>query len=344
MPKKNNKPGLFSCISSQDVGEEVLAPLKLTDEQIQILKEVIEQISFLENLPEKTNKQQHLLLLMRTIKRFSEKEQKFHDESAVLNGMIEMYIEKKIDWSQYETPTASSLNSDKPEQNRDSSLLKQLNAVKLRPVAENLNGSTQAFINKNIFPDFLVNPKKLDGVKLKKVNFDNNALKQDPPSELEKAFAKRKANLKKGKTDITNIASVTRKESLSGSDSEDDFDFLERVCNAPELPSNEPNNSIRFINALSRIYEDQIRPSSTMNDLNSLLENIQQFIDEQENKNTLSQLQQGINNFFRKKNRTNKEAFQSLNSNNSVNNSTYFKNSSLTNEDKPIIVATTLKL
>jgi hypothetical protein len=253
-------------------------------EEQEMLSKIPEEISSLEK---KMDKDRHLLSLMRSIKNYSGKEGKSPEEIAMLNGMITMYAEKKNDWSQYENTTESKLNGNKSEPAIDNSLFSQkLQAVKLKPVKKNEIQQEQAVKEKNGLPAFIIDQKDLASITLKSANRNNSVTSshdEEKLSELDKILAKQRALLET--ENIISTVSATDEESSSEADSEeklDDFDFFEKVCNATGFSINEPDTSIRFINALSKIYEDKTRPNSSVDELDELLKTLQEFIDEQD--------------------------------------------------------------
>lgn len=195
MPKKIKESKihfLFRYIKAPKVQKEIMvsAPNKLNDLQTKVIEEVNQKLSIIEELSEKNYDQQHLLALMKTIKKFSEKEKTFENMS-ILEEMMAMYKEKNIDWDCFQPlPSAEASIQDTPKISLFQQQL-QLQATKLKPVnkIDIIENGVSAKQESNQTAFFL-KPDDIARCRLKPVQHTVTSNKKEEPSEFAQAYDK----------------------------------------------------------------------------------------------------------------------------------------------------------
>lgn len=234
--KKSKINSLFKYLKGRKSQKEISisAPNNLNDLQTKVLEEVNKKLSIIEELSEKNYDQQHLLALMKAIKKFSEKEKTF-ENIDILKGMIALYKEKNIDWHSFKPLPSASLVAPIQAAPEISLFQQQLQfqATQLKPVKIGSQENAPSTIKQNDQAFFL--GLKVDDIaryKLKPVQ-KSVISNEVEPSELDALLAKRKA-ICEG-TDGVNLDPVISIEYLSDEalyDEDRDLSFYERRLKA----------------------------------------------------------------------------------------------------------------
>lgn len=299
----------------------ISGPKHLNELQTKVLEEVNKKLSIIEELSEKNYDQQHLLALMKAIKKFSEKE-KTCENIDILKGMIALYKEKNIDWDSFQPLPSASL-VDPIQATPEISLFQQqlqFQATQLKPVKIDSQENAPSTIKQNDQAFFW--GLKIDDIaryKLKPVQ-KSVISNEVEPSELDALLAKRKA-ICEG-TDGVNLDPVISLEDLSDEalyDEDRDLSFYERR-----------------LKALSTILEEVEqernsfeRPDSYANtesqELLEFIEAEQQIALEENLQKELTEAQQKLDELFQSLIDSNNQNVKSSEIKGCV--STYFKNS-----------------
>lgn len=272
-------------------------------EQEKILKEICLNIP---KVKKKIIELPNLLLLMQAIEKLSEKQRKTPEEINSLNEMITMYEEKKIALAGHENTNQTllnvntvinstvepviTINSDNTAEQivGENSFLKQIQEIQLKKGKKNgvQMKPAQKPKSEHDANGFVMTQDVLEKIKLNSVKPKNSvaSIPEDKPPELELKLIKQRALLKEeiiSKESVTPVTDLLKSnDAHSESEEEDNFDFYEKICHATGFSSDELDTRTRFINTLSKIFEDKTRPNSTMNELDELLKTLQGFINE----------------------------------------------------------------
>jgi hypothetical protein len=332
--KKSKINSLFKYLKGRKSQKEISisAPNNLNDLQTKVLEEVNKKLSIIEELSEKNYDQQHLLALMKAIKKFSEKEKTF-ENIDILKGMIALYKEKNIDWDSFQPLPSASL-VDPIQATPEISLFQQqlqFQATQLKPVKIDSQENAPSTIKQNDQAFFL--GLKVDDIARNKLKPVQKSVisNEVEPSELDVLLAKRKAISEE--TDGFNLDPVISREYLSDEalyDEDRDLSFYERRLKALSTILEEveqERNSVFFIlpneNRANEMSDSFANAESQ--ELLEFIEAEKQIALEENLQKELTEAQQKLEELFQSLIDTNNQNVKSSEIKECI--STYFKNS-----------------